>query len=306
LAKPKIWDDPFLEIVKERGSAHERDYVGHLTKSGLELVRIDGFDVTGDAVAETLAAMHRGLPIIVQAALSYDCWNGRVDILRRVEVPSAVGDWSYEPIDTKLARETKAGTILQLCPYSDLLTDAQGFAPEHMYVVAPWSEFKPQRYRFADYAAYYRKVKRGFLTAVAGPATDQSYPLPIEHCEICRWQQVCDKRRRDDDHLCLVAGISKLQINELGQRGIATVRGLAVCCLPTPGRPTPFHSAVTTAAQHSASTFVASGSWRAALALSQRHIEARRRNCILRHLAQVTPRQHSMLAAATRQDACVR
>ena len=71
----------------------------------------------------------------------------------------------------------------------------------------------------------------------------------------------------------------------------------------TPGRPTPFHSAVTTAAQHSASTFVASGSWRAALALSHRHIEARRRNCILRHLAQVTPRQHSMLVAATRQDA---
>ena len=30
-----------------------------------------------------------------------------------------------------------------------------------MYVVAPWSEFEPQQYRFADYAAYFRKVKRG-------------------------------------------------------------------------------------------------------------------------------------------------
>jgi hypothetical protein len=30
-----------------------------------------------------------------------------------------------------------------------------------MYVVAPWSEFEPQQYRFADYAAYFRQVKRG-------------------------------------------------------------------------------------------------------------------------------------------------
>jgi hypothetical protein len=53
----------------------------------------------------------------------------------------------------------------------------------------------------------------------------------------------------------------------------------------TPGRPTPFHSAVTTAAQHSASTFVASGSRRAALALRQRHIEARA-EIASKHLAQ--------------------
>jgi uncharacterized protein len=31
-----------------------------------------------------------------------------------VETPSALGVWSYEVIDTKLARETKGGTILQL------------------------------------------------------------------------------------------------------------------------------------------------------------------------------------------------
>ena len=64
------------------------------------------------------------------------------------------------PIDTKLARETKAGTILQLCLYSDLLRIAQGVAPEFMYVVPPWTDFQPQQYRFTDYAAYFRKAKR--------------------------------------------------------------------------------------------------------------------------------------------------
>ena len=126
---------------------------------------VDGVDITDDAVKDTLAAMKLDTAIIrftgqiVQGALSYNGWSGRADILRRVKKPSAIGDWSYEVIDTKLARETKAGTVLQLCLYSDLLTAAQGTAPEYMHVVAPWSDFEPQQYRFTDYAAYFRKVQ---------------------------------------------------------------------------------------------------------------------------------------------------
>ena len=101
-----------------------------------------------------------------------------------------------------------------------------------MHVVVPWSEFEPQHYRFTDYAAYYRKVKRALLNAMLESPAQDTYPDPIEHCEVCRWREACDKRRHDDDHLCLVAGISKLQINELRGRGIATVRD---CLLTGPG-----------------------------------------------------------------------
>jgi predicted RecB family nuclease len=181
--------------------------------------------------------MQRGVPVIAQAALAHQGWNGRADILRRVEVSSALGAWSYEPIDTKLARETKAGTILQLCLYADLLGAVQGLPPEYMYVVVPWSGFEPQQYRFADYAAYFRKVKRALQTSMAAPPVDDTYPDPIEHCDVCRWRESCDKRRRDDDHLCLVAGISKIQINELKVRGIATVQGLAGMSLPLNWKP---------------------------------------------------------------------
>lgn len=124
LPKPKVWD-PLLQILSERGAAHEQNYVEHLTQAGLDVIRIDGIEVTTAAVTETRAAMQRGVPVIAQAALTHLGWNGRTDILRRVEIPSGLGGWSYEPIDTKLARETKAGTVLQLCLYADLLTEAQ-------------------------------------------------------------------------------------------------------------------------------------------------------------------------------------
>ena len=236
LSKPKVWD-PLLQILWERGAAHEQSYVEHLTKEGLDVVRIDGIDVTNEAADETRAAMQRGVPVIVQAALTHQGWSGRADILRRVEVPSRLGNWSYEPVDTKLARETKAGAVLQLCLYSDLLTEVQHLQPEHMYVVAPWSDFQPQQYRFADYAAYFRKVKHALQAAMAGSTPDETYPDPVEHCEICRWREDCDKRRRADDHLCLVAGISKLQINELQAHGIETVKGLAGMPLPLDWKP---------------------------------------------------------------------
>jgi hypothetical protein len=61
---------------------------------------VDGVEVTNAPVADTLAAMQRGVSVIVQAALAHQGWNGRADILRRIEVPSALGAWSYEPIDT--------------------------------------------------------------------------------------------------------------------------------------------------------------------------------------------------------------
>jgi len=236
LPKPKVWD-PLLQILSERGTAHEHSYIEHLSAAGLDVIRIDGIEVTDTAVDDTLAAMRRGVPVIVQAALAHEGWNGRADILRRVEVPSALGAWSYEPIDTKLARETKAGTILQLCLYADLLAAMQGLAPEYMYVVAPWSDFEPQQYRFADYAAYFRKVHRALRSAMTAAPADDTYPNPIEHCDICRWREACDQRRHDDDHLCLVAGISKIQISELKAHGIATLQSLSVMPLPLAWKP---------------------------------------------------------------------
>ncbi len=237
LQKPEVWD-PLLKVLAERGSKHEQRYIDHLEESGIKVVRIEGVDVNDKAVRLTLDAMRAGAQVIVQGALAREGWIGRSDILRRVDdAPSEFGEWSYEVIDTKLARETKAGTILQLALYSDLLAKAQGVAPEYMYVVAPWSDFVPQRYRFADCAAYFRKVKQGLTAELATVETSETYPDPKEHCDICRWRNNCDKRRRDDDHLCLVAGISKVQINELKNCGIATVEKLAKMPLPLGWKP---------------------------------------------------------------------
>jgi len=236
LAKPSHWD-PLLEILRERGIKHEQAFLDHLGHQGFDVTLIDGVDITDGAVAETLSAMRAGAPIIVQAALQDGPWVGRADVLRRVEKKSTLGAWSYEIIDTKLARETKGATILQLSLYAELLRAMQGLVPELVYVVAPWTDFEPQAFRVADYAAFFRKARGAIEIAIGSSDTSSVYPDPKDHCDICRWAWQCEDRRRADDHLCLVANVSKNQIAELQAHGVDTAKKLAELQFPLLWKP---------------------------------------------------------------------
>ena len=64
--------------------------------------------------------------------------------------------------------------------------------------------------------------------AVSAPtAAKDPYPEPVEHCVICRWDDLCKDRRRRDDDLSLVAGITRDQRRTLKTAGVPARRGLA-------------------------------------------------------------------------------
>ena len=226
-----------IETLRERRLRHERAYLEHLVAGGAEVIELPVATDLNEAFEQTVAAVHAGHDIITQATLRGGRWTGRADILRRVPQPSALGDWSYEVIDTKLARETRGGTILQLCLYSELLGAAQGQTPEAMHVVSPGSAFEPESFRVHEFSAYCRLVKRRLEEAVDSQGDTPTYPDPVQHCDICRWWPLCDRRRRNDDHLCLVAGVSKLQTRELQRHGIGTLEALGSTPVPLPFRP---------------------------------------------------------------------
>ena len=80
--------------------------------------------------------------------------------------------------------------------------------PEHMYIHNPNGE---HQFRVDDFMAYYRLMKNKLLQAVR-VQEEQTYPDPVPHCDICKWWQLCNERRRKDDHLSFIAGMGKLQI----------------------------------------------------------------------------------------------
>jgi predicted RecB family nuclease len=223
--KKPFFADPGLDLLVKLGLAHEEKYLRYLTEvQNLQVKRIAQGTSWGDAVAETVAAIGNGAQVIYQAAFSSQQWQGRADFLIRVEKPSERNGWSYEVVETKLARSTKARAIIQLSFYSDLLSRIQGAIPDHMHVVlgngAHLETFSVHRY-----LAYFRKVQREFENANQVQA--ETYPEPVDHCRVCGWYSICDDRWRSDDHLSLVAGISRNQRKRLVACGIKTVHELA-------------------------------------------------------------------------------
>jgi uncharacterized protein len=243
LVQRPIRNDPSIELIAKRGMAHEQRYLVDLRAEGRRVVAIerdgsiaDAGDELRAAAAATEAAMRDGADVIYQATFFDGTWRGHADFLLRVENPSDLGSWSYEVADTKLARKAKAGAILQVCSYVDLLVKVQGTPPASLHIVLGGSARETATYRVADFMAYYRRVKLEFEAAVAAgepiyPVT-ATYPEPVEHCDVCKWAIHCKDQRRRDDDLSLVAGITARQRGALKDRSVRRRRELAALELP--------------------------------------------------------------------------
>jgi predicted RecB family nuclease len=236
---PPLWAAPDLRVIQELGLRHETAYLKFLEEERkLSVVSLGQLKNESEALERTRRLMDEGAEVIAQGALGHQQWFGRPDVLLRVEAPGGRWKWSYQVQDTKLAKQTKATTILQLSLYSELLEQVQERGPDLMWVITPGTGFAGECYRVADYSAYFRYVKRELLGAV-GDHRGATYPEPVAHCEICRWFRACDAKRRGDDHLSLVAGIRRQQRVQLEEWKTDTTVKLAV--LPIPLRQKPKH-----------------------------------------------------------------
>jgi len=215
---------PDAELVAERGREHERSHLERLRERGLDIAEIEPGEGAPEATAE---AMKRGADVIHQATFTAGNWRGAADFLLKVRVPSELGAYSYEPADAKLATHPKPYVIFQLLFYAAMTAQAQGLAPERVHVVLGTDETRSFRPR--DFQAYADRVQGRFFQTLKGYRKGEPppYPYPVEHCAYCDWWARCRDRRRADDHLSLVAGITRAQAANLEEAGIRTVAELA-------------------------------------------------------------------------------
>jgi predicted RecB family nuclease len=218
------------DLVARKGDEHERAFLDSLIARRADVVVvpsvIDGDVSEREALERTQAAMRAGAEVIYQAALAHGDWRGFADFLERVPVPSpALGDYSYEVLDTKLARRAKPSYLVQLCLYSDLITRVQGRVPEHMHIVLGSRE--RQTFRLDEFVAFYRRLRRRYETRLADGFAG-TYPEPVDHCGLCRWSGHCSARWEADDHLSLIAGLGRAMTVRLTEVGITTCAQLAL------------------------------------------------------------------------------
>ena len=228
MSPPHVFEDPRRDALAEAGRVHEAAILERYRTEGFTTETIDPSTGPTDRKERTLEAMRRGVETIYQGRLGGGKWNGYPDFLVRVPRPSALGDWSYEVVDAKLAAAAKADAVLQIAMYSQLLEQAQGAAPEAMHLVLGGGEL--ERFRVTEFAAFERALRQRFEEHCADPPP--TYPEPVGFCPRCDWNHACRDQRRADDHLSLVANATRHQRARLEQRGVTTLAALARLGLP--------------------------------------------------------------------------
>jgi uncharacterized protein len=238
LRPDEVFDVGFEKLVA-RGERHEANVLGQFQADGLEVVEIPDM-AEEEAVAATGDAVRAGAQVIYQGVLRGGMSNGgppllgRPDFLTRAELlPRPAGDdvmpEGYEVLDAKLARTAKARAVLQSAFYSQLLAELQEHEPRWMHLALGAGDLAS--FRCADVGAYERRIRDLLAQFVAEPPGEipptTPYPEPVEHCAICRWSANCTARRRQDDDLSLVAGMTTNQRLALKSISVSTRRGFA-------------------------------------------------------------------------------
>ena len=238
LRPPREFDIGFRDLVR-RGEVHERAVLERFRADGLDVADVSGAEDEAGATAE---AIRGGAGVVYQGTLTGAAGGvtlfGRPDFLVRADLlPAPDGEprpdgVHYDVVDAKLARSAKARAVLQTAFYSHLLADVQGITPRWMHLALGNGEFAS--FKVNDFAAYERQTRRlleaaigADPAAIGGDPAAEVYPEPVEHCAICRWRDMCRERRRTDDDLSLVAGMTTGQRRALKGDGVSTRRGFA-------------------------------------------------------------------------------
>jgi predicted RecB family nuclease len=218
---------PDADLIRERGIRHEMRFLEQLESTGLDVVRIPEDLPTTKRAELTDAAMRDGAGAIHQGGFLDDGWVGYSDFLLRVPEESALGDWSYEAYDAKLAAHPKPYFILQLIFYTEQVGRVQGRLPDRMHLILGTQEVRS--YRPTDFQAYSAQVRKRYLAYLADlrRGEEPPYPYKVDHCDYCDWWARCRDKRRSDDHVSLVAFLGRGQAVKLDRATVHTVEQLA-------------------------------------------------------------------------------
>ncbi|MDO9590052.1 MAG: DNA helicase, partial [Microcella sp.] len=232
--------DAMLERTAVLGDAHEAAIIAEYRAQAarpddvLEIDRANrpGLDAIEPFAAQTLDALQRGVPVIVQAtfvdrehgpATGHElpiAFVGFADFLVRTP------EGAYRVQDSKLARRAKVTALLQLAAYAEQLQRLGiEVAPEVDLILGTR---ETSIHRLDDIAPVLR-ARRARLHRLLRERAAADGPIAwrdpsVTYCRTCAW---CTAEIEQHDDVSQVAGLTGAQWTKLGAVGIETLSELA-------------------------------------------------------------------------------
>ena len=223
------------QLAAKMGLASEAVALDALQEEHGEAIKISAMDQ--QAYAKTLRAMNEGANLIYQGLITTKVggfhYESRPDFLVKVDYPSSLGAYSYEPIDSKLSKTTKLEDLFQVLDYADVLESVLGTLPRRVHLFLAGRELVS--YRSQAYIEEIRLQKERFgrfvdASKTVSPTGDLFAtldPKPNSRCVLCEWSASCEAYWERSDSLYRVANITKQQVMKLTDAGISTLTELA-------------------------------------------------------------------------------
>ena len=215
------------ELLVDKGAAHERDCLADFERQGRSIYQVPGRnpeETFTQWVGRIGNPMTAGPDVIYQMPFVHEGIRGIADFLVRVTTPG--GLVSYEPIDAKLTRnEGRPGHVLQLCFYADAIAALTGFAPRQLHLWLGSGEL--ESLDVAQFTPYWRRLRCQLSVLLNQEHIDETTPVPCTHCDVCEFQDHCERGWRGADSLVYVATIRPAERSALEAAGVRTVVALA-------------------------------------------------------------------------------
>ena len=215
--------DSILDALAKKGKGLEEELLSYFQSQGKSILIVEGgSDKQRQEI--TLQGLRDGIDVIYQACLQRLPFSGYADFLVKVAGKSRLGDYHYEVWDSKLSKQAKSSFIIQLCCYAEMLFDIQGRDAENIVIALGSGE--NVRLPIREFRYYYQHVKELFLVE-QNNFDSALVPDPGASREWGRWSTAAQQILESQDHLSLVATITRNQIKNLQHAGINTATELA-------------------------------------------------------------------------------
>jgi predicted RecB family nuclease len=217
-----------LKLAGQQGC--KSDYEGLLTASredvrlkatGKILARHPEGAVARD-VPLTAAALRKGPPFILDAALEDDSLSLHFDGLKKVDGASDLGDFHYVPVLFHEGRSIRKEQRLLLEVLGVLLSRVQGRMPA-CGVVWHGKDCRATRVRLSPDPRRAEQVLRDLQT----PGVEPPRLVLNDHCQVCEFRQRCHVQAVQEDNISLLRGVGEKEVRGYARKGVLTLTQLA-------------------------------------------------------------------------------
>lgn len=189
-----------------------------------ELAEGETFENASKDIETTIDLMKRGFNYIAQGYFRESGLKGRLDLMKRVDSPSLLGDYSYVPA---LIRSRKSATFydsIQLYFFALLLEKVQGKCLDYGLVLLPDDQVSKVYFterltrQFADILRQMNKVAR---------KEKKTESMRCSACCRCLWLPQCSKEWQESNHVSLLSGMSASMVRKLAEHDIVSCSDIA-------------------------------------------------------------------------------